>query len=73
LRAFVFVHITTLSENTAQLGFIAEWGLSILVETENSRILLDTGLGMSAVYNADLMEIDLGSVKKIENMAIAVL
>ncbi len=29
------VRITTLSENTAQLGFIGEWGLSILVETES--------------------------------------
>lgn len=59
------VRITTLTENTAQLGFIAEWGLSILVETESSKVLLDTGLGMSAVYNADLMGIDLSTVDKI--------
>ena len=59
------VGITTLTENTAQLGFIAEWGLSILVETESSKVLLDTGLSMSAVYNADLMGIDLSTVDKI--------
>jgi len=59
------VRITTLTENTAQLGFLAEWGLSILVETESSNVLLDAGLGISAVYNADLMGIDLSTIDKI--------
>lgn len=59
------VRITTLTENTAQLGFLAERGLSILVETESSKVLLDTGLGVSAVYNADLMGIDLSTIDKI--------
>jgi 7,8-dihydropterin-6-yl-methyl-4-(beta-D-ribofuranosyl)aminobenzene 5'-phosphate synthase len=59
------VRITTLSENTAQLGFLGEWGLSILVETESSRVLLDTGLSISAVYNADLMGIDLSTIDTI--------
>jgi 7,8-dihydropterin-6-yl-methyl-4-(beta-D-ribofuranosyl)aminobenzene 5'-phosphate synthase len=59
------VRITTLSENTAQLGFIGEWGLSILVETESSKVLLDTGLGISAVYNADLMGIDFFTIDAI--------
>ena len=59
------VRIITLSENTAQLGFLGEWGLSILVETESSKVLLDTGLGISAVHNADLMGIDLSTVDKI--------
>lgn len=59
------VSITTLTENTAQLGFLAEWGLSILVETPSSRVLLDTGSGMSAVHNADLMGIDLATIDKI--------
>ena len=46
--------ITTLSENTAGLGnFLGEWGLSVLVETENSSLLFDTGQGISAGYNAD--------------------
>lgn len=59
------VRITTLSENTAQLGFLGEWGLSILVETDSSKVLLDTGLSTSAVYNADLMGIDLSTIDAI--------
>ena len=40
--------ITTLSENTADnLGLLAEWGLSILVETGDTNILLDTGQTIS--------------------------
>ena len=46
------LRITTLSENTATYGFIAEWGLSILVEAEGSKILMDTGLSFSAAHNA---------------------
>ena len=59
------VRITTLSENSAQLDFLGEWGLSILVETESCKVLLDTGQSMSAVHNADLMGIDLSTVDKI--------
>jgi 7,8-dihydropterin-6-yl-methyl-4-(beta-D-ribofuranosyl)aminobenzene 5'-phosphate synthase len=59
------VRITTLTENTAQLGFLGEWGLSILVETDSRRVLLDTGLSVSAVHNADLMGIDLATVDTI--------
>jgi metal-dependent hydrolase (beta-lactamase superfamily II) len=45
------VHITTLSENTAGRGnLLAEWGLSILVETEKASVLLDTGNSISAAY-----------------------
>jgi 7,8-dihydropterin-6-yl-methyl-4-(beta-D-ribofuranosyl)aminobenzene 5'-phosphate synthase len=59
------VRIITLSENTVQLGFLGEWGLSILVEAESARVLLDTGLSTSAVYNADLMGIDLSTIDAI--------
>ena len=59
------VRIITLSENSAQLDFLGEWGLSILVETESCKVLLDTGQSMSAVHNADLMGIDLSTVDKI--------
>jgi len=59
------VRITTLSENTAQLGFLGERGLSILVETKSTKVLLDTGMGISAVHNADLMGIDLSTIDKI--------
>lgn len=59
------VRITTLSENTAQLGFLAEWGLSILIETDDCKVLLDTGMSVSAVHNADLFGIDLSTVDTI--------
>lgn len=44
------IRITTLSENTANYGFIGEWGLSILVEVDGTRILVDIGLNFSAVH-----------------------
>jgi 7,8-dihydropterin-6-yl-methyl-4-(beta-D-ribofuranosyl)aminobenzene 5'-phosphate synthase len=60
------VRITTLSENTAHIGdFLAEWGLSILVETEKTKVLLDTGKGYSCVYNADTLGIELGDIDRI--------
>jgi len=60
------LRITTLSENTAGLGnFLGEWGLSILVETEGLHLLLDAGQGISAVYNADILGIDLSQTDKI--------
>ena len=59
------IRITTLSENTANYGFLAEWGLSILVEADGTRVLMDTGLGLSAVHNAQLMGIDLATIDRI--------
>ena len=59
------VRITTLSENTASLGFLAEWGLSMLVETEGLKVLFDTGAGIAAVHNAQLMGVDLSAVDRI--------
>ena len=60
------VRITTLSENTSHIGdFLAEWGLSILVETDNIKVLFDTGKEYSCVYNADTLGIELGSIDKI--------
>ena len=59
------IRITTLSENTANYGFLAEWGLSILVETEGLRILVDTGPSFSAVHNAQLLGIDLSAIDQI--------
>jgi len=56
------IRITTLSENTANYGFLAEWGLSILVEVDELKILVDTGLSISAVHNAQLLGIDLSTV-----------
>ena len=60
------LRITILSENTAGQGnYIAEWGLSILVETDEVNILLDTGLNISTVYNADTLGIDLSKIDKM--------
>jgi 7,8-dihydropterin-6-yl-methyl-4-(beta-D-ribofuranosyl)aminobenzene 5'-phosphate synthase len=58
--------ITTLSENTAGRGdLLAEWGLSILVETEKTAVLLDAGKGISTAYNADALGIDLSKIGRI--------
>lgn len=59
------IKLTTLTENTATYGFIAEWGLSILVEVDGTKVLMDTGLGFSAVHNAQLMGIDLATINRI--------
>jgi len=59
------LRITTLSENTAGRDFLGEWGLSILLETENEAILFDTGKSISTVYNADILHIDLARISKI--------
>jgi len=60
------LQITTLSENTAGLGgLMAEWGLSILVESDQINILFDTGQSLSASYNAGQMGINLSRIDKI--------
>jgi len=60
------IRITTLSENSAAMGYLlGEWGLSILVETEAVNILFDTGKSISVTYNADTLGVDLSRVDKI--------
>ncbi|MFA4836710.1 MAG: MBL fold metallo-hydrolase [Dehalococcoidia bacterium] len=60
------IRITTLSENSATGGFLAEWGLSILVEVDGLRVLLDTGgPGLTAVNNAPLLGVDFSTIDKI--------
>jgi len=60
------IQITTLSENTAgSISVLAEWGLSILVEADGYKILLDTGRSFSAAYNALTLGVDLSQVDKI--------
>jgi len=60
------VRITTLSENTAgRPGVLAEWGLSILVEADDLKILMDTGPSISVPYNASVLGIDLSLIDKI--------
>jgi 7,8-dihydropterin-6-yl-methyl-4-(beta-D-ribofuranosyl)aminobenzene 5'-phosphate synthase len=60
------VKFVTLSENTVSgVGFWGEWGLSILVQTEELTFLLDTGPGRSAAYNAERLGVSLAKVDKI--------
>lgn len=59
------VKITTLSENTAGVGVLGEWGLSMLIETDKSTVLFDTGASGSTVHNADTLKKDLSRVEKI--------
>ena len=58
--------ITTLSENTVDaLGLLGEWGLSILVESDDTTILLDAGQSISVIHNADALGIDLSKIDRI--------
>jgi 7,8-dihydropterin-6-yl-methyl-4-(beta-D-ribofuranosyl)aminobenzene 5'-phosphate synthase len=59
------IRITTLIENSAGIGFMAEWGLSILIESDGRRILLDTGPGISTFYNASLLGIDFNTIDRV--------
>ena len=59
------INITTLTENTANFGYLAEWGLSTFIEVDGLNIIFDTGLGMSAMHNAHVLGVDLSSVDKI--------
>jgi 7,8-dihydropterin-6-yl-methyl-4-(beta-D-ribofuranosyl)aminobenzene 5'-phosphate synthase len=51
---------TTLSENSAfavPRGMLGEWGLSVLMERDDRKTLLDAGSGISAAHNGDLLGI----------------
>ena len=52
------LRITTLSENTAGRGLLAEWGLSFLIESDGTTILLDAGRSIVASHNADFYRDD---------------
>ena len=62
------ISITTLVENTvAQSGthLIGEHGLSFLVETENHKILFDTGQKLALCHNTSVMGISLGEIDSV--------
>ncbi len=60
------LRITTLSENTAGFpGALAEWGLSVLVQTGDLNILLDTGASISVSHNAPIFDLDLSTIDRI--------
>jgi 7,8-dihydropterin-6-yl-methyl-4-(beta-D-ribofuranosyl)aminobenzene 5'-phosphate synthase len=53
------LRIVTLSENTSTgRGLLAEWGLAILVETEDRCILLDTGSSQAIAQNIEALSVD---------------
>lgn len=52
-----------LTDNISNCGLGAEWGLSIYIEYEGHRILLDTGAGPLFAQNADSLGIDLSRVE----------
>ena len=60
------LRLVTLAENTVKwLWVLGEWGWSMLVETDDLKLLFDTGLRVSVPYNAAAMGIDLASVDRI--------
>ena len=62
------MRITTLSENTAgkePKGLLGEYGLSVLIESDDQKVLFDTGQKIAAVRNAEILGVDLGDVEKI--------
>jgi 7,8-dihydropterin-6-yl-methyl-4-(beta-D-ribofuranosyl)aminobenzene 5'-phosphate synthase len=60
------IKITTLSENTAgQPDVLAEWGLSVLVETDKGNVLLDAGNSLSVINNIERLDIDTDKIEKI--------
>ena len=58
--------LITLVENTCgNNGCIAEHGLSIYIETDKHKLLLDTGQSDAAVKNAETLGIDLSKVDTV--------
>lgn len=55
--------MTALVDNTAVSPFLCEWGLSILIEADKTKILLDTGSSDMFAKNAEQLGIDLSDVK----------
>jgi len=62
------IRITTLTESSVPMGMgylLGEWGLSILIETDEIKVLFDTGKHIAVTHNADTLGIDLCRVDKI--------
>ena len=58
--------IITLVENTTENEcFTAEHGLSIYIETEKHKLLLDTGQTDALIHNAETLGIDLSEVDTV--------
>ena len=61
--------ITILTENEAGSYFLAEHGLSYLIETENQKILFDTGYSDVFLQNAKKLNIDIQS--KVDTVVLS--
>ena len=60
------IRILTLVDNSASwLKLLAEWGLSIIVEVDDTSILVDTGCSKVATHNAQIMKTNLKKISKI--------
>lgn len=60
------IKITTMVENTAPRAKLrAEHGLSVLVETDSDKILFDTGQTDAIIHNAEVLNVDLNTVKNV--------
>jgi len=60
------VRITTLIENTAGwVNVLGEWGLSMLVETDDCTILSDTGTSEATAHNARSLGVSLEGVEAV--------
>jgi len=60
--------ITTLVDNSVSLSgsqLIGEHGLSVYIETENTRILFDTGQNVALAHNARMLDIDLSRIDAV--------
>ena len=54
--------MTVLMDNIAQEPLVCEWGLSVLIEADGRKILLDTGASGQFIRNAKLLQVDLSEV-----------
>lgn len=58
--------IITLSENTSsKVGLLAEWGLSIYIDDGAHKFVLDSGSGISASFNTDILDVNLKEIDAI--------
>ena len=56
------LEMTVLIDNVAEEPLVGEWGLSIMIDADGRRILLDTGASGQFAQNAQRLGIDLSSV-----------
>ena len=62
------IRVTTLVDNSVSLsgsGLIGEHGLSLYIETENEKILFDTGQKVALSHNAAILGIDLSRIDAV--------